>query len=287
VAVRANISSTAIAAAEMRREHVATSASPLIETDYGAELAGDLVLEFRTLLSTLPEAARQEACLPVAFRSRLAEDLLRRTRPAQYVQLGAGLETFPLRHRALIAEALIDVFEVDRKPAQDWKRARLDELGIDYPARLIDCDLARESISAALIRERFRRSETALVSILGVTQYLDSNDFEAVVADLGDLLCSGSFILVSYVPPASDLAPDPELRAGVAASLSAEEGEPWTFRPRREELIDIFVRHGFAADEHVLRELVVALGPAADGAQEIERVLTFVKREAACGYETS
>ena len=70
----------------------------------------------------------------VAARSRYAEDELAlgvRRGVRQYVILGAGLDTFAYRNP--YPEGVLHVFEVDHPATQAWKRARLDEIGIDTP----------------------------------------------------------------------------------------------------------------------------------------------------------
>jgi transposase len=70
-------------------------------------------------------------------RARLIEDLVAdraRDGVAQYVILGAGLDTFALRH-AQDGDALL-VSEVDQPATQHWKRARMRDLGLPVPDAL-------------------------------------------------------------------------------------------------------------------------------------------------------
>lgn len=59
---------------------------------------------------------------------------------AGYVILGAGLDSFALRHAATPSE--LAVFEVDAPRTQDRKRRRLAELGLELPGnlRFAPCD---------------------------------------------------------------------------------------------------------------------------------------------------
>ena len=68
----------------------------------------------------------------MAARSRYAEDRLAEAvarRVAQYVVLGAGLDTFAYRNPF----PPLRVFEVDFPATQEWKRALLAEAGIALP----------------------------------------------------------------------------------------------------------------------------------------------------------
>src|SRR5256886_11997235 len=70
----------------------------------------------------------------IVARARFIEDLVTEQAGhgvAQYVILGAGLDTFA-RRRPEIASGL-RVFEVDQPGTQAWKRQRLIELGFGIP----------------------------------------------------------------------------------------------------------------------------------------------------------
>jgi methyltransferase (TIGR00027 family) len=90
----------------------------------------------------------------------------------QYVILGAGLDSYALRHAAVLNELI--VFEVDGPPMQDWKQARFTALGLDAPQQLrfAPCDFERTSIADALAVAGFEPKAPALISWLGVSQYL-------------------------------------------------------------------------------------------------------------------
>ena len=80
----------------------------------------------------------------IVARARFIEDLVagagRRRASAQYVMLGAGLDTFAQRRPEFAAR--LRVFEVDQPAPQAWKRQRLIELGLRRPdwLRLVPVD---------------------------------------------------------------------------------------------------------------------------------------------------
>src|ERR1051325_8454607 len=79
----------------------------------------------------------------IVARARFIEDLVAEQAAlgvAQYVILGAGLDSFAER-RPELASRLV-VFEVDRPGAQAWKRKRLIDLGFGVPSylRLVPVD---------------------------------------------------------------------------------------------------------------------------------------------------
>jgi methyltransferase (TIGR00027 family) len=108
------------------------------------------------------------------LRSRYTEDRLAaaRVRLNQYVTLGAGLDSYALRHAADLNELI--VYEVDDPPMQVWKQARPKALGLETPKQLrfTPCDFERSSIADALADVGFAPQAAAFISWLAVTQYL-------------------------------------------------------------------------------------------------------------------
>lgn len=79
----------------------------------------------------------------IVARARFIEDLVAEQAGrgvAQYVILGAGLDTFAQRRPEIACR--LRVFEVDQPAPQAWKRRRLLELGFGIPAwlRLVPVD---------------------------------------------------------------------------------------------------------------------------------------------------
>lgn len=163
----------------------------------------------------------------LAVRSRFAEEVLRQAVDlgvAQYVVLGAGLDTFGCRN----PYPGLRVFEVDRPEMQAWKRARLSGAGIPAPAslRFAPVDLATQDLMEELPRAGFDPAAPALFAWLGVAQYLPAAE---VLATLRAVAClpEDSAVVFDYA-----LAPhliEPRLR-GVYDALAARvasAGEPF------------------------------------------------------------
>lgn len=99
------------------------------------------------------EALRsQEASLQTSYwralrafavmRSRYVEDILQEATSSgtlQYVNLGAGLDTFAYRQPSW-AQSLT-LFEVDHPATQQWKRGRFQQLAIAQPNNLRWCPI--------------------------------------------------------------------------------------------------------------------------------------------------
>jgi methyltransferase (TIGR00027 family) len=109
----------------------------------------------------------------MAARSRYAEDELAcavAQGVAQYVILGAGLDTFAYRN----PHAGVRVFEVDHPATQAWKRERLLAAKIAIPESLtfVPIDFEQQTLGAGLQLCGFNASQPAFFSWLGVTPYL-------------------------------------------------------------------------------------------------------------------
>jgi methyltransferase (TIGR00027 family) len=184
--------------------------------------------EFALTLSgvSVEEADARRAAFPHhttagwVLRSRYAEDRLAaaRGRLNQYVILGAGLDSYALRHAADLND--LAVFEVDDPPMQAWKQARLEALGLETPPQLrfTPCDFERSSIASALAAASFLPEAPAFISWLGVTQYLS-------IASVSDTLrwaaaCApGSEIVLTFVVPGPEAERD---RALLSARLNVD-----------------------------------------------------------------
>jgi methyltransferase (TIGR00027 family) len=167
-------------------------------------------------------------------RSRYAEDQLAeavKERVAQYVVLGAGLDTFAYRNPHA---AYLRVFEVDHPATQSWKLERLQAVGIAIPPalRFVPVDFERQTLAAGLEQGGFDSGSPAFFSWLGVTPYLTRES------------CMASLRFIAQLPAGSgvafDFAVDPKLlnlRQRLALHLIsrrvAAAGEPFRlyFRP--------------------------------------------------------
>ncbi len=160
-------------------------------------------------------------------RSRYAEDQLARAVDrgcAQYVVLGAGLDTFAYRN-PYSAQGL-RVFEVDHPATQAWKRERLAAGQISIPASVefVPVDFERQSLSDALAERGFDRRLPAFFSWLGVTPYLTATAFEATLEFVASMP-PGSGVTFDYAVARSALSPMERCAFDILAKRVADVGE--------------------------------------------------------------
>jgi methyltransferase (TIGR00027 family) len=140
----------------------------------------------------------------IVVRSRFVEDLVAEQAGhgvAQYVLLGAGLDTFAQRRPELAAR--LRVFEVDQPGPQAWKRQRLAELGFGVPGwlRLVPVDFeAGLPWWERLATAGFDASRPAVVASAGVSMYLTREANAATLRQLASL-APGSTLVMTFQPP--------------------------------------------------------------------------------------
>ncbi|HEX6451311.1 MAG TPA: class I SAM-dependent methyltransferase [Trebonia sp.] len=247
---------TALTAAAARAAHLVVDDEPRIFADtLAAPLLGDRADEligYHRLHGThlvLAGARAQAVC-----RGRYTEDHLTdavRSGMAQYVVLGAGLDTFA--YRGELARR-VRVFEVDQPGTQEWKRAALASAGIAVPdsVTFVPADFARDAdrLGALLHAAGLDPDAPALVSWLGVTMYLTHEAIGQVLATVGRL-GAGTEIIADYMLPAALRDSDGAAYVDLVAGTTADRGEPWLSFLAPDELTDLARQHGVATVRHV------------------------------------
>ena len=221
---------TALTAAAARAAHLIVDDEPRIFTDpLAGRLLGDRaeeLISYHTLHGTHPVLSG--ARVQVSCRSRYAEEALARAVAAgvaQYVILGAGLDSFAYRG-GLAGQ--VRVFEVDHPASQEAKRSALAGAGIPVPGNVtfVPADLAAGSLARRLAGAGFDRSAPAVVCWLGVTMYLTADAIaETMTAIAG--LAPGSELIADYMLPEDARDEAGALFGTFVAQASAEQGEPW------------------------------------------------------------
>lgn len=190
----------------------------------------------------------------ILARARYVEELLEQRVSqgvAQYVILGAGLDTFAQRRPELASH--LHVFEIDQPGPQAWKRQRLIELGFGVPSflRLVPVDFERgDAWLERLVVAGFDATHPALVASTGVSMYLTR---EAIAATLRQIagLARGTTLVMSFMLPI-ELA-EPEVRPGIEAAArgARANGTPFISFFKPDEMLDLARASGFRAVEHV------------------------------------
>jgi methyltransferase (TIGR00027 family) len=245
--------SSAVRVALWRAIHVQLDPPPhVLEDEIGLKLAAPDE-SWRRRPDMDPDATKLFRASIVA-RARFIEDLVveqAQAGVAQYVILGAGLDSFAQRRPELAAG--LQVFEVDQPGPQEWKRRRLIELGFGIPdwLHLVPVDFeAGGSWWERLAASGFDASRPAVVASTGVSLYLTK---DAVAATLHQIaaLAPGSTLAMSFLLPLELAAP--ELRPGfeLAAKGARASGTPFISFFTPAEIVALASGAGFRDVRHV------------------------------------
>jgi methyltransferase (TIGR00027 family) len=245
--------STAVRVALWRAIHVQADPLPhVLEDEVGLQIAApEAGWRQRPDMDLHGTSAFRAA---IVARARFIEDLVAEQAgrgAAQYVILGAGLDTFAQRRPEVAGR--LRVFEVDRPSPQAWKRQRLIELGYGVPEwlRLVPVDFeAGGSWWERLAAAGFDPGRPAVVVSTGVSMYLTE---EATAATLRQLagLAPGSTVAMSFLLPAELL--DAADRAGLQAAGNGARaaGTPFISFYTPAEMLDLAHAAGFRDVRHV------------------------------------
>jgi methyltransferase (TIGR00027 family) len=246
------VEGTALRVALWRAMHVQVDPPPhVLEDEIGLRLAAPDD-DWRRRPDMDPEGTKWFRAGIVA-RARFIEDVVTEQANrgvAQYVILGAGLDTFAQR-RPEIASRL-RVFEVDQPGPQAWKRRRLDELGLGVPEwlRLVPVDFeGGGSWWEQLVAAGFEPDRRAVVVSTGVTLYLSKEANAATLRQIAQLAPGSTFATTFLLP--SELIDD-VLRPGfeVAEKGARAAGTPFISFYKPDEMMASALEAGFHEAQH-------------------------------------
>jgi methyltransferase (TIGR00027 family) len=218
-----------------RAAHQLADSPPVLDDPIALPLIGT---GFARDLDRAMEKVARDFRAYMAARSRYVEDRLADAVSdgvAQYVVLGAGLDTFAYRNPF----PGLRVFEVDFPATQEWKRGLLHQAGIALPESLtfVPLDFEHKALAAGLAEAGFDLHRPVFFGWLGVAPYLTLEAFRATLRDVV-ALPAGTGIGFDYAFPPETLSPKRRLVFDNLAQRVAAAGEPFRlfFSPEQLEL---------------------------------------------------
>jgi len=187
----------------------------------------------------------------MAARSRYVEDRLAEAVSrgvAQYVILGAGLDTFAYRNPF----PSLRVFEVDFPATQQWKREMLQAAKIALPGNLtfVPLDFEHKALAEGLAEAGFEAGAPSIFSWLGVVPYLTLAAFRATLGVVGQLP-AGSGVGFDYAVAPETLSPVGRTAFDRLSDRVAAAGEPFQLFFTPAEMEAELRRAGFHRFEQV------------------------------------
>ncbi len=249
---------TAVRVALWRALHVEHDPSPHVLTDELGLALADPGADWRRRPDMDPDGTRSFRASIVA-RARFLEDLVATEADrgvAQYVILGAGLDTFAQRRPELASR--LRVFEIDRPGPQAWKQRRLGELGLGIPAwlRFVPVDFeAGGSWLEALAAAGFDPRSPAVIASTGVSMYLSREANAATLREVATVASGSTFAMTFLLP--FELG-DPATRPGVerARDGARASGTPFVSFFTPPQILDLAREAGFREVRHVSADLL-------------------------------
>ncbi len=165
----------------------------------------------------------------VLVRSRFAEDALANALAngiRQYVIVGAGLDSYALRHPD--PTGCVRVFEVDHPDTQRAKRQRLQALALNLPANLefVGVDFEKQVLDAALGASSYRSDAPAFFSWLGTTHYLSPQATLGTLRSIAQSAAPASEVVLDYSVPIELVGPKERRDVLWMKKLTDRLGEP-------------------------------------------------------------
>lgn len=162
-------------------------------------------------------------------RSRYTEDSLAEVihkGVRQYINLGAGLDTFAYR-RPDLADRL-QVFELDHPATQAIKQQKVDATSWSQPANLhrVPVDFTKESLVDALRRSSYDPKQSSFFSWLGVSYYLDRDVIFETLRNIASISAPGSTIVFDYLDADAFVPERSSKRMQQMIWMASQLGEP-------------------------------------------------------------
>jgi methyltransferase (TIGR00027 family) len=244
--------STAVRTALWRALHLEVDAPPHVLDDrIGLQLAAPGP-EWRQR-PDMTEYATPGVRASIVARARFIEDLVvdrSEHGVAQYVLLGAGLDTFAQRRPDVASR--ITVFEVDQPGPQVWKRQRLVETGFGVPdwLRLVPVDFETTSWWDGLSANGFDAEAPAVIASLGVSMYLTRAATAATLRQSA-ALSAGSTLTMTFMQPLELVDPEEQAMHRATDAAARASGTPFISYYAPDEILAMARDAGFARARHV------------------------------------
>jgi methyltransferase (TIGR00027 family) len=239
---------TAYGAALHRAAHQVVDVPPVFTDPLALRIVGPEVAdELRAGRDRHTEIAASRMRAFLAVRSRYTEDCFAQAAAggvAQYVVLGAGLDTFAYR----TDRRDLRIFEVDHPATQGWKRERLASAGIGIPETLTyaPVDFERETLHEGLKRAGLDFDRPAFFAWLGVVPYLSREAIDATLGFVARETKRTSEILFDYAEPMEGRSAAQREALAELARRVAEIGEPLRSFFKPDDLQRDLRAHGFS-----------------------------------------
>lgn len=159
----------------------------------------------------------------------------------QYLLFAAGYDTFSLRNR----NPMLQVYELDFPDVLQDKKRRIHSLGLNSSAKYVPCDLSKDFWKRELKKVGYDSGKKTFGSLLGISYYLNSEDFKNLLHTIYEVLADDSVICLDY--PQKDESK--ECRTNQKLAAGAGEEMKALYSP--EEMEEMLKYSGFQVRQHL------------------------------------
>ena len=249
------VSRTATLAAGIRAHHRRWHRDPILDDAYAVQLVSPFwrQVAHNRLLNWIVVHKLLGPFHPIhtenILRARYAEDRLAEaigTGVGQYVILGAGLDTYALRHPELVDH--VRIFEVDQPGMQALKKERVRRVHGGLPAHLtfVPVDFEIDRLDEALAGAGFDPRTPAFFSWLGTTYYLTRPAIRETLDSIAAAAAPDSRLVLDFLLARHLIPMDGLPLADKLEKLVKRLGEPMVSEFIPKELDGELARVGFA-----------------------------------------
>lgn len=159
----------------------------------------------------------------------------------QYLIFASGYDTFSLRNE----DTATRVFELDLPDLLDDKRRRIGNAGLKTTAKYVPCDLSDKSWVGRLLETGYKLSEKAYGSLLGISYYLEKDEWKKLIELLADIMPAGSAICFDF--PSTDESKETKVNKTLASGAGEQMKARYSFAEMEANLSAC----GFFVTEHL------------------------------------
>ncbi len=153
----------------------------------------------------------------------------------------SGYDTFSLRNE----NAAVQVYELDLPDLLDDKRKRIDNAGLKTTAKYVPCDLADEGWVEKLLEKGFMTSEKSYGSLLGISYYLEKDEWKKLIRLVAGIMMAGATICFDF--PSTDESKETKVNKTLASGAGEQMKAQYSFV----EMEVLLSECGFAVVEHL------------------------------------
>lgn len=160
----------------------------------------------------------------------------------QYLIFASGYDSYPYRNNI----ENLNIFEIDKNNIIDDKIKRLKSNNIDYSnINYIRCNFEDKNWIDNITNSKYQKSIISFSSLLGISYYLEKDNFSKMIENISEITCYGSSIIFDYQTY------DEEKEVNINQKLAKGANETMKSKYSYNEIEKLLERNNFLIYEHL------------------------------------